>query len=45
MNRQEIYRQIEEALGYVPTFFERLSDSSLESEWRIFYLKMKSRIS
>lgn len=36
MNRQEIYKQMEDALGLVPTFFKSLPDSTLELEWTLF---------
>ena len=36
MKREEIYRQMEEALGLVPTFFKSLPDSTLEREWTLF---------
>ena len=36
MNRQEIYKQMEQALGLVPTFFKSLPDSTLELEWTLF---------
>jgi AhpD family alkylhydroperoxidase len=36
MNRQEIYRDIEETLGLVPTFLKSVPDSTLEEEWSIF---------
>ena len=36
MNRQEIYNEIEETLGLVPSFFQRVPDSSLELEWNLF---------
>lgn len=36
MNRQEIYNEIEETLGLVPTFFQRVPESSLELEWSLF---------
>jgi len=36
MTRTEIYRQMEEKLGLVPTFFKSLPDSSLELEWTLF---------
>ena len=36
MTRAEIYRQMEETLGLVPTFFKSLPDSSLELEWTLF---------
>ncbi len=41
MSREEIYSHIERELGVVPRFFKTLSDKSLESIWRIFYLKLK----
>jgi AhpD family alkylhydroperoxidase len=36
MSRQEIYKEIEETFGLVPTFFKLVPDSSLELEWRLF---------
>jgi len=36
MSRQEVYREIEEAFGLVPTFFKLVPDSSLELEWQLF---------
>ena len=36
MNRQEIYKEIEETLGLVPGFFKKIPDSSLELEWKLF---------
>jgi AhpD family alkylhydroperoxidase len=36
MTRQEVYREIEETLGVVPTMFKLLPDSSLELEWQLF---------
>jgi AhpD family alkylhydroperoxidase len=36
MNRQQIYREIEEMFGLVPTFFKAIPDSSLEMEWQLF---------
>jgi AhpD family alkylhydroperoxidase len=36
MSRQKIYNEIEDTLGLVPTFFQRLPDSSLELEWELF---------
>jgi AhpD family alkylhydroperoxidase len=35
MKRQEIYKEIENAWGIVPTSFKTVSDSSLEFEWRL----------
>ncbi len=36
MSRQEVYKEIEEAFGLVPTFFKQIPDSSLELEWQLF---------
>ena len=36
MNRQEVYREIEEMFGLVPSMFKVVPDSSLELEWRLF---------
>jgi len=36
MTRQEVYKEIEETLGVVPTMFKLLPDSSLELEWQLF---------
>ena len=36
MNREEIYKEIEETLGLVPGFFKQIPDSSLELEWKLF---------
>jgi AhpD family alkylhydroperoxidase len=36
MNRREIYNEMKETLGLVPTFFKRIPDSSLEEEWELF---------
>jgi alkylhydroperoxidase/carboxymuconolactone decarboxylase family protein YurZ len=36
MSREEIYKQIEEMFGFVPTFFKKVPDSSLELEWQLF---------
>ncbi|OGC94334.1 MAG: hypothetical protein A2W25_00120 [candidate division Zixibacteria bacterium RBG_16_53_22] len=36
MNRQQVYKEIEEMFGLVPTFFQAIPDSSLEMEWRLF---------
>jgi AhpD family alkylhydroperoxidase len=35
MNRKQIYAEIEEMLGLVPTFFKSVPDSSLELEWQL----------
>jgi AhpD family alkylhydroperoxidase len=36
MNRQEVYQEIEQAMGLVPAMFKALPDSSLELEWQLF---------
>ncbi len=36
MTRQEVYQDIEELFGLVPTFFQHVPDSSLELEWELF---------
>ena len=35
MDREGIYREIEEVLGLVPTFFKAVPDSELEIEWHL----------
>jgi len=35
MTRKEIYKQIEDKLGVVPTFVKKLPDSTLELEWEL----------
>jgi AhpD family alkylhydroperoxidase len=36
MTRQEVYQQIEQVFGLVPTMFKIVPDSSLELEWQLF---------
>ncbi|MDD4968289.1 MAG: carboxymuconolactone decarboxylase family protein [Paludibacter sp.] len=36
MKRPEIYKEIEQMMGLVPSFFKTMPDSALESEWRLF---------
>ena len=36
MNRQEIYKAIEEMFVQVPSFFKVIPNSSLELEWKLF---------
>jgi len=36
MTRQEVYQEIEEMFGSVPTMFRKVPDSSLELEWKLF---------
>ena len=35
MTRQEVYKEIEEMFGLVPSFIKLLPDSSLELEWQL----------
>ena len=36
MTRQEVYHEIEQVFGLVPTMFKSIPDASLETEWRLF---------
>jgi len=36
MKREEVYREIEEMFGLVPSFFKLVPDSSLRLEWDLF---------
>jgi len=36
MTRQEVYDEIEETLGVIPSMFKSLPDASLELEWQLF---------
>ncbi len=36
MDRQEVYKEIEQMFGLVPSFFKMIPDSSLELEWKLF---------
>ncbi len=36
MSRNEIYKEMEETLGVVPSFFKKIPDSSLELEWNLW---------
>ena len=36
MSKQKIYKEMEEMLGLVPSFFKLIPESSLEMEWRLF---------
>ena len=36
MTRQEIYSDMEETLGLVPSFFKIVPDSTLEQDWQAF---------
>lgn len=36
MNRDQVFNEIKEIFGLVPSFFKEIPDSLLESEWRLF---------
>lgn len=36
MNRDEVYKEMEEMFGLVPSFFKAIPDSTLELEWELF---------
>jgi AhpD family alkylhydroperoxidase len=36
MNKQQIYQEMEGTMGVVPSFFKRLQNGMLESEWQLF---------
>jgi AhpD family alkylhydroperoxidase len=36
MNRKEVYKEMEETFGLVPTMFKSIPDSSLELEWKLY---------
>ena len=36
MKREEIYKEMNEAFGLVPSFFKLVPDSTLEHEWELF---------
>jgi AhpD family alkylhydroperoxidase len=36
MSREEIYNEMTEKFGLVPSFFEMVPDSTLEHEWELF---------
>lgn len=35
LTREQVYREIKDTLGIVPSFFKTLPDSSLELEWKL----------
>ena len=35
MTREEVYKEIEDTFGLVPSFFKEVPDSSLELEWKL----------
>ena len=39
MNRQDIYKEIEERMGSVPGFFKCMTDSELDIEWQAMKLE------
>jgi len=36
MNRSQIYSEIEETFGLIPTMFKEIPDNTLELEWNLF---------
>ena len=36
MSREQVYKDIEERFGFVPSFMKLLPDSTLELEWELF---------
>jgi len=36
MTRQEVYGEIEQTFGLVPSMFKEVPDSTLEEEWKLF---------
>jgi AhpD family alkylhydroperoxidase len=36
MTRKEVYKEIEETFGLVPSMFKAIPDASLELEWQLF---------
>ena len=36
MTRKEVFKEIEQTLGKVPSFFKLVPDRSLETEWKLF---------
>ncbi len=34
--RNAIYREIEQQVGFVPSFFQKLPDEALDAEWKLF---------
>ena len=43
MTREEIYRQAEQRLGEVPTWFEYIPDAFLEHEWNTWQAEMTTK--
>ena len=36
MNKQQVYNEINETFGIVPTFFKYIPENTLEQEWNLF---------
>ncbi len=36
MNRNQVYGEMKQLLGLVPTFFKKVPDNTLELEWQLF---------
>lgn len=36
MTKQDVYKQMEQTLGVIPSFFKTVPESSLELEWQLF---------
>ena len=36
MNKQQVYNEIKETFGIVPTFFKAIPENTLEQEWNLF---------
>jgi len=36
MERNDVYKEIEDALGIVPSMFDSIPDATLEFEWKLF---------
>lgn len=36
MNKQQIYKEMEEKLGVTPIFFKQLPEATLDQEWQLF---------
>lgn len=36
MTKQDVYKQMEQTLGVIPSFFKTVPESSLEMEWQLF---------
>ena len=36
MNREQVYKEMEQMFGFVPSMFKAVPDSSLELEWQLF---------